>query len=190
MNLKTLTKYINELGVLKKIRHSGFVFAGLKNQDTLGEHMLRTAQIGYFLAKMEKVDPGKVVQICIFHDNAEVRIGDLNKINQIYIKNKSNIEKKAFQDQIEKFPDQIKKELINFYNSQDKLSSKEGIVARDADLLETMFEAKEKSEQGYDTKRWLLNGSKYLKTKSAKKLFKELVKTKTTSWWSNLNIVK
>ena len=84
MNIKALTHYINELGMLKKIRHSGTMFAGVKNPDTLSEHMLRTAQIGYFLAKMEKADSGKVVLICIFHDNAEVRTGDLNRINDLY----------------------------------------------------------------------------------------------------------
>lgn len=190
MDLKALTEYINELGVLKRIKHSGPIYAGVNTPDTLAEHALRTAQIGYFLAKMEKLDFGEVIAICIFHDNAEIRIGDLNRINDRYIKNKKEAEEKAFKDQIKKFPKDIKDELMDFFNNQSTLSSKEGIAARDADLLETMFQAKEYYEIGYDTFRWLENGSKYLKTKSAKKLFKELLKNKTTDWWKSLNIVK
>ena len=66
----------------------------------------------------------------------------------------------------------------------------ESHLARDADLLETMIEAKEYMDNGYKAaKRWLENGSKYLKTESAKKFFKEMEKTQFSDWWDHLNKV-
>jgi len=51
-NLKNLINLFFELGQLKKIQYRGWSLIGVKNYETVAEHNLRAAQIGYFLAKL------------------------------------------------------------------------------------------------------------------------------------------
>ncbi|MDP4020918.1 MAG: HD domain-containing protein, partial [Candidatus Adlerbacteria bacterium] len=54
--------------------------------DTIASHSYRVALIGWHLAKMEKVDPYKVVMMCLLHDVGEARTGDHNWVHKRYIK--------------------------------------------------------------------------------------------------------
>lgn len=60
----------------------------IKQPDTVAEHSLNAAQIGYILAKMEWADANKVATMLVWHDIAETRIGDMHKVAIWYIKNK------------------------------------------------------------------------------------------------------
>jgi 5'-deoxynucleotidase YfbR-like HD superfamily hydrolase len=74
-------------------------------------------------------------------------------------------------------------------NEAEKILSKdtkEGIIAKDADWLETAFTAKEYQEKGYDTKDWIENMVSRIKTKSAKSLAKSLMKSSSIDWWKGL----
>ncbi len=73
-----------------------------------------------------------------------------------------------------------------FLEYEDR-TTKEGIVAKDADMLETAFQAKEYVDLGYKTcQDWIDNVEKCLKTKSAKTLLKEMKKIEFTDWWRGL----
>jgi putative hydrolase of HD superfamily len=187
MNEKPITNLIFELGMLKKFFHNGPKAAGIKKPDTIAEHSFRAAVIGYILAEMEGLSGEKTACMLLFHDIPEARIGDHNKIAQRYI-NTSETEKKVIKDQVKDLPDKIAKKISNYWSQQEKASTKEGKIARDADYLETAFQAKEYSDTGYPTKNWISNVKKNLKTKSAKKLIQKLEKTKFTDWWKDLKI--
>jgi len=198
MNPKKICNYIFELGTLKKFAHSGIKLAGVKHPDTIAEHVYRTAIIGYMLAKMEnstvkadaaKVDAAKIALICLFHDNAECRITDLHKVARRYIDSKKG-EMKAYKEQVAGLHEDIARELTGFFTEFENAKSKEGIIARDADMLETAFQAKEYLELGYKAcQDWLNNVEKSIKTKSAKSLFSELKKTGFTDWWTELKSI-
>ena len=114
-------------------------------------------------------------------------MGDFHKIASKYIDSDS-AENAAFDDQINTLPPGIQKRLQNLvkkYNDRD--DSIPYIIAKDADLLETMFQAKEYLELGYKTQRWIDNAEKYLRTKSAIKIFKQMKKTSFIDWWTDLN---
>lgn len=187
--IKNLLNFFFELGMMKKIAHSGTKFAGVVHPDTLAEHTCRAAQIGYALAIEENGNPEKVAMMCLMHDTGEVRIGDLHKIAQRYIK-QLPAEKKAMEEQTELLPESTKKRLRGLwreFHDQKTLNAK---IARDADFLETMLQAKEYLDIGHKAAlRWLENGSKYLKTRMAKELFGELLKTRFSDWWDELNKV-
>ena len=64
MNLKNTVNFIFEVNQLKRQRHSGFQLAGVKEPDSIAEHVMRAAQIGYILAVMEgDANPEKVASI-------------------------------------------------------------------------------------------------------------------------------
>lgn len=189
MNSKKVCNYIFELATLKKFAHSGVKLAGVMNPDTIAEHVYRTAVIGYLLAKMEKADVSKVAMICLFHDNAETRITDLHKVTRRYIDSKKG-EMAAYKEQVDGLPADLAKELTGFFMEFEEPKTKEGIICRDADMLEMAFQAKEYLELGHKAcQDWLNNVEKSIKTKSAKTLFREMKKTGFTEWWRGIKNV-
>jgi putative hydrolase of HD superfamily len=188
MDFDAITDFIYELGAMKKLKHIGTKYAGVKDPDTLAEHCFRATQIGYILAHLEGVDANEVMKICLFHDNGEIRVGDHTRIADQYF-DADDAEEKAFEDQIARLPEEVQTKLtglLSNYRAEDKAT--EFVVARDADLLETLFQAKEYLDCGYPLQRWIDNGEKYLKTESAKMILKSLKNKTFTDWWDNLNI--
>ena len=187
MNTKNIVNFIFELNQLKRQRHSGFQLVGVKNPDTIAEHALRTAQIGYILAVIEgDANPEKVVSMLIVHDNGEARIGDQNKVSAKYFSN-GKAEAAAFSDQTKNLGKKIEQKWKNYFNEFEERNTKEGIIAKDADWLEQAFQAKEYVDLGYVAAQDLINNvEKALETKSAKLLLKEMKKTKFTDWWQGL----
>lgn len=186
MNEKKITNYIFELGALKKFHHSGTKLAGVNEPDTIAEHVYRTALIAYILAKMEKADPEKATMIALLHDNAEARITDLHKVARRYI-DTSKSEKKAFSEQVENLPKEIGGLFNKYFLEYEERKSAEAIIARDADRLETAFQAKEYLDLGYKIcQEWIDNVGKTIKTGSAKKIFKQMKKTNFADWWRHL----
>jgi putative hydrolase of HD superfamily len=186
---KEITNFLFELGMFKKIHHCGTMFAGVKTPDTLGEHTCRAAQIGFLLAMEENANPEKVASICLLHDVAEIRIGDAHRIAKRYIET-AKAERTAFLEQTAPLPEKMKTKLRALWDEFDACETREAQVARDADLLETMIQAKEYMDIGFTAaKRWLENGNKYLKTATAKKWFQTISSTKFTDWWDKLNSV-
>lgn len=187
MNNRDLCNYIFELGALKKFSHSGFKFTGVVHPDSIAEHAYRAAVIAYFIAKAEKCnDPEKLAFHCLIHDNAEARISDLHKIAQRYI-NSHEGELLAFKEQNAKLPKDTQKAFLKYFLEYEHMDTKEGRIIRDADLLETSFQAKEYLDIGhYACEDWINNAETLLSTKTAKTLMKELRKVKFTDWYKGL----
>jgi putative hydrolases of HD superfamily len=186
MEIKKVVNFIFELNMLKRESHSGWKLAGVNNPDSVAEHTLRAAQIGYILAIMENVNPEKVVAIIMIHDNPETRIRDHHKVSARYIDTKE-ARQNVLSDQCDGLGDAIKKKWADYYDEIENRKTKEGIVAKDADWLEQAFQAKEYFDQGYkSTINWIDNIEAALETKSAKEILAEMQKTEFTEWWKDL----
>ena len=180
-----ITNFIFELGALKNVKRSGWWMINVKDPENVAEHSFRAGVIGYILAKMEGVDAHKAMLMSLFNDLHEARLNDLHKVGHRYIDFRS-AETKAHKEQTEGLGE-IGKEMFSFHEEYQKQQTKEAIVARDADLLENAYQAKEYIEIGYqDAQDWIDNIKKYLVTKSAKKLAAELEKTSSNEWWRGL----
>lgn len=179
-----------EAGLLKRIRRSGWWVVGIDDPETVAEHSFRTSIIGYFLAKQEGADAYRVLVMTLFNDLHEARINDLHKMGQRYI-DFSSAEKKAFIEQIQGLEFKIKEELKNFRSEIDTQSNLEAVVARDADILECLLQAKEYSQQGMKLARGFFKKAPgCLKSKSARKLWGEIKNCKIDKWWQALSDFK
>lgn len=187
MNIKNIVNFIFEINQLKRQRHSGFQLAGVKDPDSVAEHVMRAAQIGYILAVMEgDANPEKVAAMIMIHDNGEARIGDQHKVAARYFSNEK-AEAAAFADQAKGLGGSIEKKWQAYFKEFENRQTKEGLIAKDADWLETAFQAKEYADIGFTfTSKWIENVSLALETKSAKLLIKEMRQTKFTDWWQGL----
>lgn len=174
--MKEITKSIFELGMLKRVKRSGWHLAGIKDPESVAEHSFRVAAIGYILAKLEKENAERICSAAVFHDCIETRLSDINKITARYVDAKEAKER-ITKDQTANLP-----VSLNF-----SLSEKEKAVLKDADLLEMFFQAKEYIEIGYkDCIDWINESEKRLTTKSAKEILMEMKNMNSSDWWKGL----
>lgn len=185
-DIENIINFLAEAGQLKRVKRSGWWVAGIKEPESVADHCFRCAVIGYVLAKMEKADPYKILLMTIFNDIHESRINDLHKMGQRYI-NFRKAEQKVHKEQTLLLPELIRKEYSLIRESYDKQTSKEAIIARDADILECIMQAKEYMDFGFkQTKSFISVGEKYLKSRSAKILCKAMHSWNSKNWWSHL----
>jgi putative hydrolases of HD superfamily len=178
--------FFAEAGLLKRIKRSGWWVAGIDDPETVAEHSFRTAVIAFYIAHVEEVDPYKAVTMALFNDIHEARINDLHKMGHYYIEFR-DAEKKVFADQIHCLDLRVKNALSKIRDDYDKQLSKESIVARDADILECLVQAKEYYENGHLTaKKFFQIAPGHLKTKTAQKLWKQVQKWDSHDWWQTV----
>src|SRR3989338_7539314 len=158
--------FFAETGLLKKIKRSGWWVAGIKDPESVAEHCFRCAVIGYYMAHCEKADPYKVLSMALFNDVHEARINDLHKMGHHYIDFKE-AEKKVFKDQMADLQPEVKSELTNLRGEYDRQETKESIIARDADILECLLQAKEYLDNGHTkARKFFKRAPDFLKTQS------------------------
>lgn len=185
-DLRKVLDFISESGMLKQVQRSGWSVVGIKNAESVADHSFRCAVIGYVLASMEGVSPYKVLLMTLFNDVHESRIFDLHKMAQRYIDSRT-AEDRAFREQIGPLPKAMKGELSAIraeYNSQ---MTRESIIARDADVLECLIQAREYYCHGFrEAVRFTKKAPRFLRTKSAKKLWWTAKDTDLNDWWFRL----
>jgi len=187
---KAFLNLFAEAGLLKRVKRSGWWVVGIKDAETVAEHCFRTALIGYVMAKNEDACVHTVTMMCLFNDIHEARINDSHKMAARYI-NYQQAEAGAFKGQIENLPKEMKSELRNWRNEYVKQKTKESIIARDADILECLLQAKEYYEQGFtQAKLFFKKAPKFLKSKSAKKLWSQAKRWDSSSWWQKISEFK
>ncbi len=173
-----LADWVYELGELKRIARSGWWTAKVRNPETVAEHSWRTACIAYALALEEGIDANAAVVAALFHDAAEARTLDVHKVAKKYVRPDAN---KAWHDQCAASPAKTRVAL-------DKpLPPEVHRVVKDADLLEMAASAQEYLAAGHvEAKRWRDGVKSKLKTRTAKKWYNEICKTKPDAWYREL----
>jgi len=185
-----LLQFITEAGMLKRVSRSGWWVLGIKDAESVADHSFRCAVIGYALSRMEKVPPYKVLLMTLFNDIHEARLNDLHKMSQRYIE-LQKAEDKAFTEQINDLPKNINSELASMHKEYRKQSTKHAIIARDADILECLIQAKEYQEHGFkEAPKFMRKAPGALRTKSAKKLWTLAKKSNLNQWWEKLSEFK
>lgn len=185
-SLEAAVDFFAEAGLLKHVKRSGWWVAGIKDPESVAEHCFRTAVIGFYIAHLEGVDPYKTVVMALFNDIHESRINDLHKMGHYYIDFK-DAEKKVFKDQVTQLDGNIRSVLEKMRHDYDHQQTKESIVARDADILECLLQAKEYYDRGHTgAKIFFKRAPDYLKTKSAQKMWATIEKWDSHLWWQNV----
>jgi putative hydrolase of HD superfamily len=179
LELKAIADFLFEVGMLKRTPRSGFQFLGT-GKETVAEHSLRCAVIGYTLSNMSGTsDTSKIVLMCLFHDLVEARTGDLNYVNKRYV---TANEEAAVKDMTANLPfgDEIRK-LTEEFNARMTFESQ---LANDADQIEMILQLKELGDLGNPYSReWILTVTKRLRTEEGKQLCRSIMNTDFSAWW-------
>lgn len=199
--------FLFEVGILAQTPRSGFHFLG-SGRQSVAEHVHRVMHVGFVLGMMENnvdlvrdprptgsrgrrrrpvsngVDMAKILQMCLFHDLSEARTSDLNYVHQKYAKANH---KKVMKDLAATFT--FGKHIRKIVDEYEARQSRESFIAKDADNIEWILSLKEQLDTGNSRAgTWIPSAIKRLKTASAKKLAKRIVKINSDHWWfSNKN---
>ncbi|RPJ05184.1 MAG: HD domain-containing protein, partial [Deltaproteobacteria bacterium] len=139
---RDIAKYLYELGQLKRVKRSGWWIAGVKDPESVAEHSFRTAAIAYVLAQLEGVNPERTVLIALFHDVSESRTNDLHRITRRYV-DWAGVDRRVVEEQSKRLPDEIGGRIRLLFLELEEEASPEARVARDADILECLIQARE-----------------------------------------------
>jgi putative hydrolase of HD superfamily len=179
--MKNIANLLFEAKMLKEIPRSGFHFLGA-GKESIAEHTFSTTFIAYVMAQLEpEIDALKLISMCLVHDLAEARTGDLNTVQKTYV---TADEVKALEDTTRLLPfgSSITK-LIKEFNANHSIEAQ---LAHDADQLALVLELKYLSDIGYappDT--WLPPVLNRIKTEVAIKIAQSIMETHRDDWWLN-----
>lgn len=179
MELKAIADFLFEVGMLKRTPRSGFQFLGT-GRDTVAEHSLRCAVIGYVLARMSgKLSTERVVLMCLFHDLVEARTGDLNYVNKKYVEAD---EEAALRDMTTNLP--FGEEIRSVTEEFNERTTPESNFAHDADQIEMILQLKELGDLGNRyAPDWISAAMKRLRTEQGKRLARSILNTDFSAWW-------
>ncbi|MEI8011196.1 MAG: HD domain-containing protein [Candidatus Omnitrophota bacterium] len=178
--------FFAEAGLLKRVKRSGWWVAGIKDPESVADHCFRCAVIGFYMAHEEKADVYRVLAMTLFNDIHESRINDLHKMGHYYIDFK-DAEKRVFKDQVAPLPPRVRDALVDIRGDYDTQLTPEALIARDADILECLVQAREYEDSGHPVaEKFLKRAPGFLKTRTAKKLWKQLQRWEPSAWWENV----
>ncbi len=174
-----IANFVYETGNISRTPRSGFWFLGTGSQS-VAEHLFHTAMIAYALAHLEtKADKKKVVLMALFHDIGEGRTSDHNYVHQRYGRLAEAV---AVADISKSVP--FGGEILELFTEEQERVSLEAKLVKDADQIEWIATLRNEEVKGnIKAREWIDIAEKRLKTKSAKKLAKILIKTNPDSWW-------
>jgi putative hydrolase of HD superfamily len=164
--LEGMIGYLYELGLLKRLPRAGWLVAGIDQPESVAEHSFRTAIIGYLLAGIEGADPARTALLRLFHDPQESRIGDVPLVGKRYVVTAPNPQVTA--DQVAGFPEEIGEAVRALVDDYERQDSAEARLARDADKLECLIQAREYQAQGHDVQPWVESAAAALRSETAR----------------------
>jgi putative hydrolase of HD superfamily len=181
-DLEGLTNFLYEMGLLKRYKRTGWLIAGIDNPESIAEHSFRTAIIGYLLAVMEGADPAKTAALCLFHDTQETRIGDVPSVGKGYVVTAPNPEVTG--DQVAGFPAEVGQAVRELVDEYEERQTAEARLAKDADKLECLIQAREYQAQGHeDVPPWIETSAAALQSSSARQLAQACQEVPPRQWW-------
>ena len=155
-----------------------------ESPESVAEHTQRAAVLGFFLAHCEGFDnPNLIATMILFHDMHETRTGDADILQREYVK----------LDELRAATDQMKnlgivgETILKMWQEVESTNTVAGRIAKDAEILEMAFIARELIVRGNkDAQSWIDGMKKRLQTKSGKELLENINHADPGTWWKQL----
>jgi putative hydrolase of HD superfamily len=177
--------FLFEAGQLKRLPRSGWFRAGVDDPESVADHNLRAAMLGYVLAVLEEhPDPERVCTMLVFHEIGEARVTDLDHVAKLYT---TRAEDQAARDQLADVGE-IGEKVFELWDECEHEQSEAGVIAKDADKLEAALQAREYMNNGHPlAEEWITDTREMLETDSAKRLLDAIHDKDPSEWWRNLD---
>lgn len=166
--------------MLSKTARSGFAFLG-SGQQSVAEHSFSAAFVGWLLALRSQpaADHNKVIAMCLIHDLAEARTGDLNYVNKCYVSSNEDAALATLcANPI------LGGSLSVLFEEYKANKSVEARLAHDADQLELIVILRQLLDAGNNRAAiWIEKACGRLQTTEGRQLGEELRTTPSDKWW-------
>ncbi len=136
-NLKNILKFLQKAEELKSLMRHSWLSTG--RRESVAEHSWRTALLAIILAPEMKgeINLGRVVQMIVVHDIAEIIAGD-HPAWRGKLKDKAKKERSALKGLSSDLPPKQQKEILALWEEYEAKTTPEGKFAKAVDKLETI----------------------------------------------------
>jgi len=182
MNEKDFLEFAKIIGKLKKTLRTGWKIRGIRNPESVADHIFRTIVLGMIIADIRKLKKEKILKMLILHDLEESITGDIPTLEKEKMSKKNKeIGERAMKSVLSKLPLGLRKEYFNLWKEFEEGKTKEAKFCRDIDILEMIIQIFEYKKEQASRKKVLeifwKNAQKRLKDPSLRKILKELKKS-------------
>lgn len=179
-----LVRFTFELGQLRTEARHGWNRI-YEHPETVAEHTQRAASLGFLLAHREGFkDPPLIATMILFHDMHETRTGDADKVQRKYL---TLDEAGAARDQTQGLG-LAGKAIFEMWLEVEEGKTEAGRLAKDAEILEMVFTARELVIRGNtDAQEWISSSRTRLKTEGARALLEIIDTSDPSEWWKRLH---
>ena len=139
---KRIVDFFYEIGNARKQQRRWESKIGVPMAN-VAEHTYRTAFLAMHLAAAEGADPQRAAFIALIHDTEEIRTGDLDPFQKMYVHADGE---KAIEDLFADIP--LAKPCLEAFADYKKRKTLEAQCVKDADILDTVLELHEIAARG------------------------------------------
>ncbi|WP_433304301.1 HD domain-containing protein [Actinoplanes sp. CA-030573] len=170
-----------ELGLLKRVRRSGWWHTGVRDPESVAEHTMRAAQLAALIAAEEGADPARAAFLALWHDSQETRTGDLPHTATAYLTKPDP--RRITADQTERLPERSRELVRGAVDEYEVRETLEARCAKDADKLEMMLQAVEYRDVGVTrTAGWIESARKDLHLETSRRIAEAAIAISPLSW--------
>ncbi|NDJ87448.1 MAG: HD family hydrolase [Chloroflexi bacterium] len=155
MDAQTLLSLMEQAGKLKVLPRTGWLLRGMKNPESVADHLYRTSLLSMVLADILveqglTLDAAKVMRMAMLHDLAESQVGDIPYPAMAFIdvEVKHASERAALQKLLKGFGP-LTDAYMRLWEEFEAGETAEARLVRAADKLELMIQVYEYEKVGY-----------------------------------------
>lgn len=169
---------------LKTTKRTGWVNHGLKESESIADHMYRMAIMALIAADgVPGVNKDRCVKMAVVHDLAEAIVGDITPSDNVPKAEKSRREREAMDKMCAMLGGgDAAQEMMELWQEYENNATPEAKLVKDFDKIEMILQAQEyEQEQGKDLEDFFRTTRGKFQTDVGKALAAEVVKRRTTS---------
>ena len=161
---------------MKTIPRQGWIDKlGLEKPESVSDHTFSMAMMALFFSEMQNLDTLKVLKMCLIHDLAESRTGDLTpeKISKI---EKTKLEMKTMEEILLDLPEEFRSQMSDIWIELLERKTPESVLVHEIDKLEMALQAKQYEKAGnLNINSFLKTAENEIKNPQLKELFTKIV---------------
>ncbi|RAL37696.1 unnamed protein product [Cuscuta campestris] len=167
---------------LKTTKRTGWVYRGVKDPESISDHMYRMGVMALISTDLPGVDRDRCVKMAIVHDIAEAIVGDITPTDGVSKSEKSRREREAIEEMCKLLGGGPRaKEIKDLWLEYEDCSSLEAKVVKDFDKVEMILQALEyEIEQGKDLDEFFQSTAGKFQTEVGKAWAAEIISRRTS----------
>lgn len=135
--------FFDTVGKLKTLKRTGWVQNGIPLPESVADHMYRMSMLTFMI-----VDPAVkkdfLMKICMVHDLAESRVGDITPHDGVSKEEKRRLEETALRNIVAEVENEnVSAEILSLWLEYEEGTSYEAELARQLDKFEMIVQANE-----------------------------------------------